>query len=159
MDDSTLLRSPMVLPSYDPKRPYAIICNIDNTLAVTNGRTFQDIEGSKNDGENEITHAILKAFSLQGRMNASILFVTERAEMYRSITEAWLRTTSVYYDALYMRPDDDTRSYAEVKKDVYLKKIKSRYNVIFVLEDQRCVVDMYRRELGLPVLQIYDAVA
>ena len=43
---------------------------------------------------------------------------------------------------------------SEVKKDVYEKEIKGRYNILFILEDRDRVVRMYREELGLPVWQV-----
>jgi len=48
-----------------------------------------------------------------------------------------------------MRPDNDNRKDALVKKNMYEKNIKNIYDVDFILDNRNQVVDMWRKDLGL----------
>ena len=57
---------------------------------------------------------------------------------------------------LFMRPAGDTRDDRIVKREIYEREIKGKYNVLWVLDDRNKVVDMWRRELGLTCLQVAE---
>lgn len=110
-----------------------------------------------------------------------ILFVTGRPEKYRDITDRWINTChygGFENRKLFMRLDskvtricpnspdsacecseradraDNLRSFLPchiVKQEIYEREIKDKYDVLFVLEDSRDCVKMYRN-LGLIVL-------
>lgn len=91
---------------------------------------------------------IIKRFSTDHK----ILLVSGRIDDLKKETEQWLKKFDVPYDQLHMRRSDDHRSDTVIKKEIYEKKIKDKFDVAFVLEDRQKVVDMWRGE-GLVVLQ------
>lgn len=107
-----------------------------------------------------------------------LLFVSGRPEKYRKVTEEWLAMwcylcvkNSVLDESwmkhleqfgskweclgLLMRPDDDNRSDAIVKEEIYLNKIKPWFEVFMVLDDRNKVVEMWRKH-GLICHQVAD---
>ena len=83
--------------------------------------------------------------------NYGILLVSGRPDNFKKATEEWLAKHKVSYDALYMRTAGDRRPDNVVKKDLYESYIKDNMKVLFVVDDRKAVVDMWR-ELGLTVL-------
>lgn len=71
--------------------------------------------------------------------------------------EPWLKDWNYNYECLglLMRPDDDNRSDAIVKEEIYLNQIKPHYSVFMVLDDRNKVVEMWR-EHGLVCHQVAD---
>lgn len=150
----------------------AIICDIDGVLADSSHRTYliEDKEGRKkekvwseffermvNDKVHEWCRQIINRFS----DTHAIILITARPEIYRGYTERWLIENNLPHDLLLMRDDChriQNAGYkgfepdAEMKKRFYKEHIEGKYKVLFVLEDRRSVVDMWR-SLGLTVLQ------
>jgi adenylate cyclase class IV len=56
---------------------------------------------------------------------------------------------------LFMRQAGDNRDDRIVKREIYEREIKGRYNVRFVLDDRNKVVALWR-DLGLPCFQVAD---
>ena len=54
-----------------------------------------------------------------------------------------------------MRQAGDNRDDRIVKREIYEREIKGRYNVRFVLDDRNKVVALWR-DLGLPCFQVAD---
>jgi hypothetical protein len=65
------------------------------------------------------------------------------------------RALGVPGEALHMRAHGDNRPDHVVKRELYRRRIKSRYKVTAVLDDRMKVVRMWRG-LGLTVLQVAD---
>ncbi len=82
-----------------------------------------------------------------------IFFITGRPEKYRNITNEWLdfymRGRNIN---LFMRPDNDFTKDSIIKKNIFEKQIKGKYDVLFAIDDRQQVVDMWREE-GLVCLQ------
>ena len=81
-----------------------------------------------------------------------IIFVTGRVEHSRGPTEAWLKKHAVKYDHLYMRGVLDRREDSDVKEEIYFQNIKQNYQVLFVVDDRKSVVERWRK-LELVCLQ------
>ena len=81
----------------------------------------------------------------------------ERIKARYKITDGWLKNWNYNYECLglLMRPDDDNRSDAVVKEEIYLNEIKPHYSVFMVLDDRNKVVEMWR-EHGLVCHQVAD---
>lgn len=95
---------------------------------------------------------ILKTFHYAGYR---LIFVSGRPERYRERTELWLLKKARFlrdWYSLFMRLEKDNRPDFQMKEEVYHRYIEPNYNVLFILEDRKQCVDMYR-ELGLTVLQ------
>ncbi len=136
-----------------PNKPKAIICDIDGTLALLQGRVPYD----PTTGEDLLNYPIaniLEVYDNQTLYDVSLLLITGREEKYREQTENWLKQHGItHYKFLYMRKNNDFRKDYKVKKEVYEKYIKKTYDILFVLEDRDQVVKMWRDE-GLICLQV-----
>jgi hypothetical protein len=86
----------------------------------------------------------------------SIVFVSGRRESTREQTVAWLQQylKDGMWAELYMRKDGDYRKDSIIKKEIYDEHLSER-NILFVLDDRRQVVDMWR-EQGLVCLQVAE---
>lgn len=74
----------------------------------------------------------------------------------RSLMVAWLRKHDLPIDVLIMRKGGDQRRDSIVKREMYDDLIAPRFDVRYVVDDRQQVVDMWRDDLGLPVLQVVD---
>ena len=137
----------------------AIICDLDGTLAdIThreeyvqqkpkNWKAFH--EGMVDDKLNIWCAELLKGMKKEGYR---IILLTGRDEPYRQKTIDWLLRHDIAYDLLLMRPAQDFRPDNLVKKEIYENVIKPEYDVVFVVDDRKKVVEMWR-EIGLVCLQ------
>lgn len=136
---------------FDPALPRVIICDIDGTLALFGDKNpyYRDFE---NDGVNEDVIDIVQRVvdQLHG-----IVYVSGRKKQFHTATTYWLRKNHLPDGPLFMRNDDDNREDSIVKKEIYEREIKGKYNVDFVLDDRNRVVTMWR-SLGLTCLQVAD---
>lgn len=151
------------------KRIPAIICDLDGTLALMNGRDPYDATTCDQDLLNEPIAAIINQFSLDiyetKILCPQIIFCSGRMDRYKKPTEAFIKKhfPNLRYK-LFMRKTDDWKidpitgkRYIEkdsiIKREIYEQHIAPDYDVLFVLDDRNQVVDMWR-ELGLTCLQV-----
>lgn len=145
---------PAQLYSYDVTRDdIAIICDLDGTLAVLNGRNPYDASTCENDSLNVAPYMTLMAFK-EVCPQLEIFLVSGREDKYRQPTEVWLRKYAIPYNVLYMRPTGDNRKDSIIKKEIFEAHLKDK-NVAFVLDDRNQVVATWRA-LGLTVFQVAD---
>lgn len=142
--------TPVKAPIFDPKLETAIICDLDGTFAILNGRNPYDASICEKDGINLAVYDIL--FNYQDK---NIIFVSGREDKYKEQTKSWLKETEIKYADLIMRKSGDMRKDSIIKREIYEEHIKGKYNVLFVLDDRNQVVDMWR-ELGLTCLQVAE---
>ncbi len=136
----------------DTSLPTAIVCDLDGTLALLNGRNPYDASRCEEDLVNEPVADILKTYFLNGY---TILLASGRSEQHRPQTERWLQQNSIQYNALFMRSSGDGRKDAIIKREIYEQHMQGRYTIKFVLDDRNQVVDLWR-SLGLTVLQVAE---
>lgn len=98
--------------------------------------------------------ALLKAWCCgDAREHNRVAIITGRNEQYRAATEEWLSRHGIHFDALYMRGFCDRRPDTEVKAEAYEQMLaEGKTNIVFVVEDRDCVVEMWRSK-GLTCLQ------
>lgn len=133
--------------------PSAVICDLDGTLAIHNGRSPYDTELCGADLVNETIKRILLN-GLDG--NEEVIFVSGREDTFRKHTIRWIKDkVKLVGYSLYMRPEGDTRPDQIVKKEIFDNHIRGKYNIKFVLDDRDRVVRMWR-DLGLTCLQVND---
>jgi len=134
-------------------KPKVILCDIDGTLALLGDRNKYD----PSTGEDILNHPIaniLEVYDKQQVLPVDLILISGREDKYRDLTEKWLKKHNItHYKAFYMRQSGDYRKDFVVKKEIYEKKIKEKYDVLFVLDDRDQVVKMWR-ELGLTCLQV-----
>jgi len=140
-------------------RKNAIIIDLDGTLANCDHRVHH-LEGETKDWPsfykglvddelNSWCKELMEAMSSKGH---ELIIVTGREAKYKDETKVWLEKHGISYKYLYMRDHDDHRSDSVVKKDIYINEIEQKYHVVFVLDDRKSVVKMWR-EIGLTCLQ------
>ncbi len=130
--------------------PKAIICDIDGTLAHMVTRGPYDTSRYHEDDIDPIIREIVERYRQDGFF---IIICSGRDDTYREVTAKWLAKHGVIYDGLLMRPADDKRNDAIIKREIYDGHIKDRYDIHFVLDDRDRVIAMWR-DLGLKVLQV-----
>jgi FMN phosphatase YigB (HAD superfamily) len=137
----------------------AIIVDLDGTLCDVEHRVHHVQKSPKNWIEfnalmvhDELNHWCFELMEAMGLRGYKILFVTGRSESNRKSTEEWLHRHQVAYEHLYMRSEIDLREDSDVKEDIYKLKIEKIYQVLFVVDDRKSVVDRWR-ELQLVCLQ------
>lgn len=147
------------------KRP-AFIVDVDGTLALrTDARPNPyDMETVGTDAPNEPIVELLA--TLQDRFEARTIVVSAREQQYFTDangnststwheTAKWLDRYLIAWDDLLLRPQKDFRPDAEIKREHYLKRIEPEFKVLYVIDDRRSVVSMWR-SLGLTCLAVAE---
>ena len=132
----------------------AIIVDIDGTLAINDGsRSYYDYdENVKKDKLNFPIGDIVEAMR-STYYHVIIVSGREGNEKCRKATLEWLEENGVSYHDLFMRREGDSRSDVIVKTEIYEEHIKDKYNVLFVADDRKRVVQNWIN-LGLFVLDV-----
>ena len=136
----------------------AIICDVDGTVALMHGNRgpfeWDKVGTDKpNQWVIDIVHAYHEMFDVQ------IIFLSGRSEECFKDTMNWLLDQTLLQEPLmlYMRPIAQLfEKDAKVKHEIYLEKIKPFYDVQFVIDDRKQVVDMWRNVAGLKVMQVAE---
>lgn len=151
----------------DMSLPECIICDLDGTLSLLNGRDPYDATRSDNDLPNEPVQKVVRWAHAHG---VKIIFMTGREDKFREPSALFLEQHAVYEaetrlgdkrtltipHELYMRRTGDMRPDNIVKREMYDRHVKDKYRVLFVLDDRPKVVRMWRHELGMTVFQLND---
>ncbi|GFD75042.1 hypothetical protein KUL113_44620 [Tenacibaculum sp. KUL113] len=130
----------------------AIICDLDGTLSLIHNRSPFDGSRCEQDLPNMPIVNLVKNYQ---QLGYKILLLSGREAKYQSETVSWLKKHEIAYDALWMRKLKDNRKDAIIKEEVFKRKIEHKYFIEFVLDDRNQVVDLWRKELKLPCLQVF----
>jgi len=137
----------------DPELPAAILVDIDGTVALMGDRSPYDWARVGSDTPHQAVVAAVRAMHAAGN---AIVFCSGRDEVCRAETVAWLELyVGVPYEALFMRPEGDTRKDAVVKREIFDSEIRDRWRIGGVFDDRQQVVRMWRA-LGLTVFQVAE---
>jgi hypothetical protein len=139
---------------------YAIGCDLDGTLCDTQWREVHAQRrdwnafhaGMVQDSPSAAVLLVVRSFISHG---VPVVYFTGRPERYRAATTEWLEHHFVDSAHLYMRPDEDKRTDAELKAAQYqqFKDACPDLVLMFVMEDRDRVVAMWR-DLGVPCFQV-----
>jgi len=149
----------------DCKKTPAVIVDIDGTLANIDHRRHLVEKDKKewekfkqeiiNDRPNQwcrILCCCISAPPIATYDPIHILFVTGREKKYKPITELQIKDwIDPDYYCLFTRKDNDFRQDTEIKREIYQEKIKDRYNIIFAIDDNAEIVELWR-SLGIATL-------
>ena len=145
----------------NPDLPHIIICDIDGTVALNNGRCFFDCDKVDNDLPNEPVVNLIR--DLIQTCN-TVIFLSGRDEICRQKTSYWLQdhglaTYNDYIDnhkySLFMRKHNDFRPDEIIKKELFNTYIKDKYFVDCIFDDRLKVCRMWYK-LGLPLFKVGD---
>ncbi len=148
VDDRPIKQSDYSLPS-------VVICDIDGTVALRNGRSPYDLTKVSEDTFDPRMNYILSHFMDTG---VKVIFVSGRegtAQCTRDTTQ-WILNNIGRRDNwdIIFRTEGDHRNDSVVKEEIYDQYIKDKYNVIAVFDDRDRVVKMWR-DKGLLCCQVY----
>lgn len=135
--------------------PSVVICDLDATLALHQGREPFEWDLLKTDKIDPRLRLLLNHF--MGLYK--VVFVTGRPESARLATTEWLQDPeNKLHDnwVLYMRKNNDFSHGDDYKEKVYREKIEGKYNVLCVFEDSNKCVTRWR-ELGLLTCQVENS--
>jgi len=132
--------------------PKAIICDLDGTLALMNGRNPFAAEHCEADKLNVPVANVVFRYK---ELGYKILLLSGRSDAFQEQTLNWLKQHKIPYDALWMRPAADRRKDSIFKRELYETNIENKYFVEFILDDRNQVVNMWRDDLKLPCFQVY----
>ncbi len=136
----------------DTSLPKAIICDLDGTLCLLNGRSPYQADDCDKDLVNEPVASLLK---LKAQTGTKIILFSGRLDTYKEKTLQWLAEHEIPYEMLHMRKADDSRKDAIVKREFFETYVDQKYFIEFILDDRNQVVDLWRDELQLPCFQVY----
>lgn len=137
----------------------AVIVDIDGTITEVDYRRRHLLTKPKNwEAFNAEMHldrprtAILQLIRILEENGSRIVLCTGREEIYREVTESWLKKHDVPNHALYMRVTKDYRSDEVVKSELLDQVLIDGFQPWLVVDDRDKVVKMWR-ERGLTCLQ------
>ncbi|MDO4881070.1 MAG: AAA family ATPase [Capnocytophaga sp.] len=131
--------------------PKAIICDLDGTLSLLNGRNPYDASTCDKDLLNT---PVARALAMAKAQGYKIILLSGRESAYREPTERFLTIYHIDYDLLIMRNTNDFRKDNIIKREIFEREIQGKYFIEFILDDRDQVVNMWREELGLPCFQV-----
>lgn len=149
LTDKRVIREPEV------RLPSIVICDLDATLALHQGREPFEWDLLKTDKMDSRLRLLLNNF--MGLYK--VVFITGRPESARLATTEWLQDPeNKLHDnwVLYMRKNNDFSHGDDYKEKVYREKIEGKYNVLCVFEDSNKCVTRWR-ELGLLTCQVENS--
>jgi predicted kinase len=141
----------------NPDLQPCILIDVDGTLSKRGDRGIYDFEKSIDDDYYFQTRFLLELIADQNKWQNPIvpslrlIVFSGREDKFQAVTEAWLKKSHIPYDEIHMRKTEDKRPDYIVKQELYDTIIKDKYNVFFVLDDRKQVIDMWKRN-GLYVL-------
>jgi predicted kinase len=141
---------------YNVKLTDCVICDLDGTLCLLNGRDPYDASTCEKDILNEAVQKVLNGLQTMyghGGRPLSVIFFSGREDKYRPQTEKFLGNHHISSKNLYMRRTNDSRPDDEIKLELYRDNIEDKYNVIAVIDDRLKVCRMWHR-LGLPLFRV-----
>jgi predicted kinase len=146
LTDKRVIREP------EMRLPSIVICDLDATLALHQGREPFEWDLVKTDKIDPRLRLVLNNYMALHK----VVFITGRPESARLATTEWLQDpANKLHDnwVLYMRNNNDFSHGDDYKEKVYREKIEGKYNVLCVFEDSNKCVTRWR-ELGLLTCQV-----
>lgn len=137
-------------PEKDPNKVDVVLCDIDGTVALHTGRSPYDMTRVLEDIPNEPVCDLVRAVSKV----YPIIFVSGREDCAMEDTKIWLGDNSLTYMNMFMRKTGDSRKDVIIKREIYERDIAPHFNVKFVIDDRKQVVDGCWRAVGLCCLQV-----
>ena len=146
----TVKEATLTYTAQDSTLPKAVICDLDGTLSLLNGRDPYDASSADEDLLNVPVARVLQMAKAQGY---KVILLSGREQLYREPTERFLSKHQIAYDLLLMRTTNDYRK-DNIIKELFQQEIAGKYFIEFLLDDRNQGVDMWRKDLQLPCFQV-----
>ncbi len=127
--------------------PSAVICDLDGTLCLLNGRNPYDASTCENDGLNKVVATLIK--------DKNVILVSGREDKYMEQTKSFLTKHNIKYSNLLMRKSGDVRKDSIIKREIFNHEIRGKFNIEYILDDRNSVVQNWR-DMGLICLQVAE---
>lgn len=134
----------------DYSLPNAYIFDIDGTCAKMVDRG--PFEWNKV-GNDEVHPWVKNIAICLYYMGISVVYLSGRDAICRSITQQWLDSNGFPPGPLFMRAQKDMRKDSVIKGEIFFEQIAEIYNVEGVFDDRNQVVDFWR-SIGVPCAQV-----
>ena len=132
------------------KSKKAVVFDLDGTLANTkdpNAHHKENHEGFRAHSRNaDVFPEMVGKLREAKEEGMDVVILTARSAHYRKDTKEWLNENNIPYDALYMRPVDDSRKDKKVKKALLKEEILPDFDVKKAYDDKKKNVKMFRKE-------------
>jgi predicted kinase len=122
----------------DNTKPTCILCDLDGTVALPNGRSMFSPTDEEVLNDTPVTTVIELLKLLASKHN--IIFVSGRNETSRTATEQWIQQHISIPYTLYMRATNDMRRDSVVKKEILHTYILPSYAPLAVFDDRLQVI-------------------
>lgn len=132
--------------------PYAIIVDIDGTLAHMGDRSPYDWDRVGEDSVDEGVRSIINSADPEDW----IIVMSGRDGSSELRTLEWIIKNDIRYDTLLMRDPGDMRPDWIVKNEIFQEYVAGAYRIRYVLDDRDQVVHLWRDKLGLPTYQVAE---
>jgi predicted kinase len=132
--------------------PYAIIVDIDGTLAHMGDRSPYDWDRVGEDSVDEGVRSIINSADPEDW----IIVMSGRDGSSELRTLEWIIKNDIRYDILLMRDPGDMRPDWIVKNEIFQEYVAGAYRIRYVLDDRDQVVHLWRDKLGLPTYQVAE---
>lgn len=141
-----------VIEAYVPdwSLPPAVLCDIDNTLALHADRGPYEMEKCETD---LVNGPVASALAVYANTGDRVILLSGRQEEVRPHTVRWLEANGIRYDELWMRAAGDRRGDDVVKAELFDAHVRRRFAVRHVWDDRDRVVALWRR-MGLSCWQV-----
>ena len=143
----------------NPDLPPAVIVDIDGTIAKKSDRSPYDYSRVYEDTVIENVLDVVDSWAAS-ESDGHVIFLSGRNSECRQQTIEWLLNKAEYDIEshskvhLFMRPSDDPNTADFIIKDrLFEEHIAEKYNVKFLLDDRRQVIEMWRTK-GLTVFDV-----
>ena len=150
LTDKRVIRQP------EPALPPCIICDLDATLALHQGREPFEWDSLLTD---KIDPRLRDLLNIHMTIGVQVFFLTGRTKYAQRDTLKWLKDPKQGLDGrweLITRSRGDFSSGEIYKRKMYEQHIQGKYNVLCVFEDSNKCVSMWR-ELGLLTCQVANS--
>ena len=141
--------------TYNDKNNEAILVDVDGTLAHIDSDNPRNPYDASRAMEDTLDDAVSAIAAMCYKHGYRVVILTGRHSGHLQVTKDWLSKNGVNYDEIYCRDEGDKRPDYEVKREIFDKHIRDKYNIKFVIDDRPSVCRMWR-SLGLKVLQVGD---
>lgn len=121
------------------------LCNVDHRVHFVQGIQKNWKEFNDRMGADTLYYWCFELITAMKKQGYAILFVTGRDDRYRPLTLTWLNQFKIPYDELHMRKIGDYREDSDVKEEIYNSFIENKFQILFVVDDRKSVVDRWRK--------------
>lgn len=144
--------------TYDEQLPFAIIVDVDGTVAHMDGLRgpFEEHKVHLDVPDKVVIDSIkadVEFYKSQGK-TLEVLIMSGRHDICYHGTTTWLTDNEVPFTHVHMRKSNDNRPDDIVKYELYRENVHLKYNIVKVYDDRDKVVSMWRNLLGLKVFQV-----